>query len=77
MADCVGHYGYIRLVLPVFHVGFFKHVLGILQCICKVSASRQRADGRRSCCPTRRARPETQRASLLASAEGEAQCCSR
>ena len=26
MADCVGHYGYIKLVLPVFHVGFFKHL---------------------------------------------------
>ncbi|PWN44236.1 beta and beta-prime subunits of DNA dependent RNA-polymerase [Ceraceosorus guamensis] len=38
-ADCVGHYGYIRLVLPVFHVGFFKHVLAILQCICKNCAT--------------------------------------
>lgn len=37
MADCVGHYGYIRLVLPVFHIGFLKHVVAILQCICKVS----------------------------------------
>ena len=36
MAECVGHYGYIRLVLPVFHVGFLKHVVAILQCICKV-----------------------------------------
>jgi len=35
MADCVGHYGYIKLVLPVFHVGFFKHVISILQMICK------------------------------------------
>ncbi|KAN0062318.1 DNA-directed RNA polymerase III subunit C1 (rpo31) [Thecaphora frezii] len=35
MADCVGHYGYIKLVLPVFHVGFFKHIVGILQSICK------------------------------------------
>ncbi len=37
MADCVGHFGYIKLVLPVFHVGFFKHVVSILQVICKVS----------------------------------------
>lgn len=37
MADCVGHFGYIKLVLPVFHIGFFKHVIGILQIICKVS----------------------------------------
>lgn len=35
MADCVGHYGYIKLVLPVFHVGFFKHVVSILQMVCK------------------------------------------
>ncbi|PKI83673.1 hypothetical protein MVES_002587 [Malassezia vespertilionis] len=35
MADCVGHYGYIKLVLPVFHIGFFKHVISILQMVCK------------------------------------------
>ena len=35
MADCVGHFGYIKLVLPVFHVGFFKHCIQILQVICK------------------------------------------
>jgi DNA-directed RNA polymerase III subunit RPC1 len=39
MKECVGHYGYIRLVLPVFHIGFLKHVISILQCICKVSVS--------------------------------------
>lgn len=36
MADCVGHYAYIRLVLPVFHIGYFKMVITILQDICKV-----------------------------------------
>lgn len=35
-ADCVGHYAYIKLALPVFHVGYFKHIIAILQCICKV-----------------------------------------
>lgn len=35
--DCVGHYAYIKLVVPVFHIGYFKHTIGILQCICKVS----------------------------------------
>ncbi|BGP31083.1 DNA-directed RNA polymerase III subunit C1 (rpo31) [Rhodotorula toruloides] len=35
LADCVGHYAYIKLVLPVFHIGYFKHILSILQCICK------------------------------------------
>lgn len=35
MSECVGHYGYVKLVLPVFHVGFFKHTISILQVICK------------------------------------------
>ena len=35
LAECAGHFGYIRLELPVFHVGFFKHTLTILQCVCK------------------------------------------
>lgn len=34
--DCVGHYAYIKLVVPVFHIGYFKHTIAILQCICKV-----------------------------------------
>ncbi|KAH9049136.1 beta and beta-prime subunits of DNA dependent RNA-polymerase [Lactarius hengduanensis] len=36
--DCVGHYAYIKLVVPVFHIGFFKHTIAILQCICKTCA---------------------------------------
>ena len=35
LTDCAGHYGYIKLALPVFHIGFIKHTLNILQCICK------------------------------------------
>eukprot|EP00741_Cyanophora_paradoxa_P024410 tig00022075_g23569.t1 len=35
MADCAGHFGYIKLELPVFHVGYFKAILGVLQNICK------------------------------------------
>jgi DNA-directed RNA polymerase III subunit RPC1 len=31
----VGHFGFIDLELPVFHVGYFKAVLTILQSICK------------------------------------------
>lgn len=34
--DCIGHYAYIKLVVPVFHIGYFKHTIAILQCICKV-----------------------------------------
>ncbi|QRW01352.1 DNA-directed RNA polymerase III subunit C5 [Ceratobasidium sp. AG-Ba] len=37
-ALCVGHYAYIKLVLPVFHIGYFKHIIGILQDICKSCA---------------------------------------
>ncbi|KDQ65120.1 hypothetical protein JAAARDRAFT_28779 [Jaapia argillacea MUCL 33604] len=36
--DCVGHYAYIKLIVPVFHIGYFKHTIGILQCICKTCA---------------------------------------
>ncbi|KAI0314971.1 beta and beta-prime subunits of DNA dependent RNA-polymerase [Amylostereum chailletii] len=36
--ECVGHYAYIKLVVPVFHIGYFKHTIGILQCICKTCA---------------------------------------
>ena len=27
--------GYIRLELPVFHIGYFRNTIQILQCICK------------------------------------------
>ncbi|CAH1406139.1 unnamed protein product [Nezara viridula] len=33
--DCIGHYGYIDLQLPVFHIGYFRAVINILQTICK------------------------------------------
>lgn len=35
LADCAGHFGYIKLTLPCFHIGYIKHTLNILQCICK------------------------------------------
>ncbi|MCJ8738885.1 hypothetical protein PDJAM_G00040890 [Pangasius djambal] len=35
LADCLGHYGYVDLELPCFHVGYFKAIIGILQMICK------------------------------------------
>ena len=34
--NCVGHYAYIKLVVPVFHIGYFKHTIAVLQAICKV-----------------------------------------
>ena len=35
LQDCPGHYGHIRLVLPVFHIGYLKPLIAVLQCICK------------------------------------------
>ncbi|XP_067133403.1 DNA-directed RNA polymerase III subunit RPC1 [Centruroides vittatus] len=35
LAECIGHYGYIDLELPVFHVGYFRATMNILQSICK------------------------------------------
>lgn len=35
MLECPGHFGYMRLAMPIFHIGFFGDVINILQCICK------------------------------------------
>jgi DNA-directed RNA polymerase III subunit RPC1 len=35
LTDCAGHFGYIKLALPVFHIGFLRHTIHLLQCICK------------------------------------------
>lgn len=35
LADCIGHFGYIRLVLPCFHVGFLKATVNVLSMVCK------------------------------------------
>lgn len=33
--DCLGHFGYMELSLPLFHVGHFRATISILQTICK------------------------------------------
>ncbi|KAI1321791.1 hypothetical protein EDD11_000067 [Mortierella claussenii] len=33
--DCIGHFAHIRLCLPVFHIGYFRAAIVILQNICK------------------------------------------
>ncbi len=33
--SCIRHAGYIKLELPVFHIGYMKPTLQILQAICK------------------------------------------
>ncbi|WEW60224.1 DNA-directed RNA polymerase III subunit C1 (rpo31) [Emydomyces testavorans] len=35
LQECNGHFGHVRLVLPAFHVGYFRRVINILQDICK------------------------------------------
>lgn len=39
--NCPGHYGYLKLDLPVYNVGFFNFILDILKCICKVAQGYQ------------------------------------
>ncbi|KAJ6785495.1 hypothetical protein PWT90_04307 [Aphanocladium album] len=35
LQNCNGHFGYVRLPLPVFHVGYLRFIISILQEICK------------------------------------------
>ena len=35
LENCPGHFGFIRLNLPIFHIGFFKPIIEILKIICK------------------------------------------
>lgn len=35
LKDCSGHFGHVKLVLPVFHYGYFKKIMEFLHCVCK------------------------------------------
>lgn len=35
LTECAGHFGHLRLTLPVFHQGYFKAIIACLACICK------------------------------------------
>ena len=35
LKHCNGHFGYIKLALPAFHIGFLKKTIEVLHCICK------------------------------------------
>ncbi|KAI4168021.1 MAG: hypothetical protein LQ343_006728 [Gyalolechia ehrenbergii] len=35
LQQCNGHFGVIKLVLPAFHIGYFKMTMAVLQSICK------------------------------------------
>eukprot|EP01105_Mastigella_eilhardi_P009824 TRINITY_DN229_c0_g1_i2.p1 TRINITY_DN229_c0_g1~~TRINITY_DN229_c0_g1_i2.p1 ORF type:complete len:1834 (+),score=472.26 TRINITY_DN229_c0_g1_i2:323-5824(+) len=34
LEDCVGHFGYIELAQPMFHYGFLRYVVKVLQSVC-------------------------------------------
>lgn len=33
--NCVGHFGHTKLDLPIYHIGYFKHLIQILKMVCK------------------------------------------
>lgn len=35
LEGCVGHFGHARLSVPIYHIGYFKHLLLILKMVCK------------------------------------------
>ncbi|CAI4212150.1 unnamed protein product [Parascedosporium putredinis] len=35
LQNCTGHFGHVRLPLPVFHIGYFRFTIAMLQNICK------------------------------------------
>lgn len=59
LTDCAGHFGYIKLALPVFHIGFLRHTLHILQCICKTCSRVLLTSGECSKHLTRMRNPKT------------------
>ena len=36
LQTCNGHFGHVKLALPVLHIGYFKMIVAVLQNICKV-----------------------------------------
>jgi hypothetical protein len=41
--DCNGHFGHVKLALPVYHVGYFRMIISVLQEICKVGDHQPRS----------------------------------
>ncbi|KAF2861290.1 DNA-directed RNA polymerase III subunit RPC1 [Piedraia hortae CBS 480.64] len=35
LMECNGHFGHVKLSLPVFHYGYLKKVIEVLSCVCK------------------------------------------
>ncbi|KAK7252814.1 hypothetical protein RIF29_37031 [Crotalaria pallida] len=32
--ECTGHFGHLELAHPMYHIGFMKNILHVLQCVC-------------------------------------------
>jgi DNA-directed RNA polymerase III subunit RPC1 len=32
---CPGHFGHLKLNMPILHIGYFKALINILKCVCK------------------------------------------
>ncbi|ADM11767.1 DNA-directed RNA polymerase subunit alpha [Encephalitozoon intestinalis ATCC 50506] len=39
LATCIGHFGEVKLVLPVFNIGLVKNTISTLNCLCKSCGS--------------------------------------
>lgn len=59
LVDCAGHFGYIKLALPVFHIGYLRHTLHLLQCICKTCSRILLTDSERHTYLSRMRNPRT------------------
>eukprot|EP01119_Soliformovum_irregulare_P009594 TRINITY_DN2305_c0_g1_i1.p1 TRINITY_DN2305_c0_g1~~TRINITY_DN2305_c0_g1_i1.p1 ORF type:complete len:1461 (+),score=465.40 TRINITY_DN2305_c0_g1_i1:140-4384(+) len=35
LLECIGHFGYVKLELPVFHIGYLRNITTILNSVCK------------------------------------------
>lgn len=35
LQNCVGHFGHLHIDLPIYHIGYFKHLVVILKMVCK------------------------------------------
>ena len=77
LATCAGHFGYIRLQLPVFHLGFFRATLAALQCVCKTCSRVLLAPEERARALRALRAPRAERAARAAALKRVAERCRR
>ncbi|TYJ54876.1 hypothetical protein B9479_004468 [Cryptococcus floricola] len=76
-AKCVGHYGYIKLVLPVFHIGYFRPTINMLSCVCKTCARVLLPAGERSTFLKRFRRPNLESLQRQSAAKAVLAACKK